>query len=172
MGGLCALKKELANLKDETDRTDTLASGYSRLVIERDEATSAYTEVLAQRSRTQARIDEVQRFINALPRLQTFRSLRADLLPLATLPDAPSAWVADLPGRMTRQTRLATQMQTVAETIAGLRDELERLVVNASACGLKSRIELLADLRARYITAEKDLPDRRLRLGFAEQTVA
>ena len=171
-GALADLKKELANLKDERDRTDTLASEYSRLVIERDEATSAYAEAIAQRGRTQARIDEVQRFINALPGLQTFRSLRAELLPLATLPDAPSTWADDLPALMTRQTKLATQAQTVAETIADLRDELERLVFNASACGLEDRIELLTDLRARHVTAEKDLPDRRLRLGLAEQTVA
>ena len=51
---------------------------------------------------------------------QTFRSLRADLLPLATLPARLR------PG--------SPKMKTVAETIAGLRDELERLVVNASAC--------------------------------------
>ena len=105
---------------------------YSRLVIERDEATSAYTEALVQRGRTQARVDEVQRFINALPRLQTLRSLRAELLPLASLPDAPSTWTDDLPALMIRQTKLATQAQTVAETIGNLRDELERLVVNAS----------------------------------------
>jgi uncharacterized protein YhaN len=171
-GALADLKKELANLKDERDRTDTLASEYSRLVIERDEATSAYNEALAQRGRTQARIDEVQRFINSLPRLQTFRSLRADLLPLATLPDAPSTWADDLPALMTRQTKLATQRQTVAETIADLRDELEQLIVNVSARGLDERVELLTDLRARHVTAEKDLPDRRLRLGLAEQTVA
>jgi hypothetical protein len=105
---------------------------YSRLVIERDEATSAYTEALVQRGRTQARIDEVQRFINALPRLQTLRPLRAEFLPLASLPDAPSTWTDDLPALMIRQTKLATQAQTVAETIGNLRDELERLVVNAS----------------------------------------
>ena len=145
---------------------------YSRLVIERDEASSAYTEALVQRGRTQARIDEVQRFINALPRLQTLRSLRAEFLPLASLPDAPSTRTDDLPPLMIQQTKLATLAQTVAETIGNLRDELERLVVNASACGLENRIELLTDLRARYVTAEKDLPDRRLRLGLAEQAVA
>jgi hypothetical protein len=145
---------------------------YSRLVIERDEASSAYTEALVQRGRTQARIDEVQRFINALPRLQTLRSLRAEFLPLASLPDAPSTRTDDLPPLMIQQTKLATLAQTVAETIGNLRDELERLVVNASACGLENRIELLTDLRARYVTAEKDLLDRRLRLGLAEQAVA
>ena len=171
-GILVDLKKELAALKEERDRIDTLASEYSRLVIERDEAYSAYSGALVQRGRTQARIDEVQRFINALPRLQTLRSLRAELLPLSSLPDAPSTWADDLPALMFRQTKLATQTQTVTETIGNLRYELERLVVNASACGLQNRVELLTELRARYVTAEKDLPDRRLRLGSAEQTVA
>lgn len=171
-GLLADLKKNLAALKEEKDRADTLATEYSRFVIERDEAVAAYDDALSQRSRTQARIDEILRLINALPRLQTFRALRAELLPLAPLPDAPSSWNQDLPGLMTRQTKLATQTHVAAETIANLRSELEGLVVNASACGLKSRIELLVDLRARYITAEKDLPDRRLRLALAEQTVA
>ncbi len=171
-GVLADLKKNLSALKEERERIDTLATEYSRFVIERDEAAAAYAEALAQRSRTQARIDEVQRLINALPRLQAFRGLRAELLPLASLPEAPSSWNQDLPSLMTRQTRLATQTQAVADTIANLRGELEGLIVNAAACGLKSRIELFVDLRARYITAEKDLPDRRLRLGLAEQTVA
>ncbi|QOZ51535.1 AAA family ATPase [Bradyrhizobium sp. CCBAU 53338] len=170
-GLLADLKKELSALKDERDRTDTLASDYSRLVIERDEATSAYAEAIAQRGRTQARIDEVQRFLNALPRLQALRSLRADLLPLAALADAPSTWADDLPELMTRQTTLAAQTRTIAESIVDLREQLERLVVNVSACGLEKRAELLMDLRARHITAEKDLPDRRLRLGVAEQTI-
>ncbi|MET4717258.1 uncharacterized protein YhaN [Bradyrhizobium japonicum] len=171
-GILAELKKTLAALKEERERIDTLATEYARLVIERDEAAAAYAEALSQRSRTQARIEEVQRLINAIPRLQSFRALRAELLPLASLREAPASWSQDLPALTMRQTRLAAQTQSVAETIADLRKELEGLVVNASACGLKSRIELLTDLRARYITAEKDLPERRLSLGLAEQTIA
>jgi len=171
-GLLAELKKTLAELKEERERIDTLASAYARLVIERDEAAAAYAEALFQRSRTQSRIDEVQCLISAMPRLQSFRALRAELVPLALLPEAPASWSQDLPALMIRQTRLEAQTQSVAETIANLRKELEGLVVNASACGLKSRIELLTDLRARYITAEKDLPERRLSLGLAEQTIA
>src|SRR5258707_10597624 len=59
-GALADLKKELANLKDERDRTETLASEYSRLVIESDEAATAYTESIAQRRRTHARNGEEQ----------------------------------------------------------------------------------------------------------------
>ncbi|WP_426532977.1 AAA family ATPase [Bradyrhizobium sp. McL0615] len=171
-GILAELKKTVAALKEERERTDTLATEYARLVVERDEAAAAYAEALSQRSRTRVRIDEVRRLINALPRLQTFRVLSAELLPLAPLPEAPPSWNQELPALTVRQVKLAAQTQSVAETIADLRDELEGLVVNASACGLKGRVELLTDLRARYITAEKDLPDRRLSLGLAEQTIA
>lgn len=170
-GILVDLKKDLAALKEERERVDTLATEYARLVIERDEAATSYAEALSQRSRTQTRIEEVRNLVHAQPRLHTLRALRAELLPLAALPEAPSSWNEDLPALTIRQTTLTAQIRSVAETIRHLRGELEGLVVNASACGLKSRIELLANLRARHITAEKDLPDRRLNLGLLEQTI-
>src|SRR5258708_30165329 len=46
-GARADLKKELANLKDERDRTDTLASEYSRLCIQRDQRDSASTQAIA-----------------------------------------------------------------------------------------------------------------------------
>ncbi len=49
-----------------------MASEFSRLVIDRDQAAKDYDEALAQRGRTQARIDEIQRHLTALPRLATF----------------------------------------------------------------------------------------------------
>ncbi|OKO71307.1 AAA family ATPase [Bradyrhizobium sp. AS23.2] len=171
-GVLADLKKELLVLKEERDKIDTLASEFSRLVVDRDEAAVAYDEALAQRGRTQVRIDEIQRFFNALPRLQTIRRLRAELEPLAALPDAPLVWATDLPELMTQQTKLLTQAQTIGEEIAQLERALEGLVVNETACGLQGRIELLMDLRARYVTAEKDLPDRRVRLSLVEQAAA
>ena len=171
-GVLPDLKKELAALKASRDQLDTLASEFSRLVIDRDQAAKDYDEALAQRGRTQARIDEIQRHLTALPRLATFRSLRAELEPLASLPHAPTAWAGELPDLMTRQTKLATQSQALADTIAELQALLDGLIVDEVACDLKGRIELLTDLRARYVTAEKDLPDRRVRLGLADQAVA
>jgi hypothetical protein len=94
------------------------------------------------------------------------------LEPLASLPDVPTAWADELPDLMTRQTKSATQSQALADAIAELQALLDGLIVDEVACNLKGRIELLADLRARYVTAEKDLPDRRVRLGLAEQAVA
>jgi uncharacterized protein YhaN len=170
-GVLTDLKKELAALKDSRDQVDTLASEFSRLVIDRDQAGKDYDEALAQRGRTQARIDEIQRQLTALPRLVTFRNLRAELEPLSSLPEAPSGWVEELPDLMTRRTKLATQSHALADSAAGLQGLLDGLIVNDIACGLKGRSELLTELRARYVTAEKDLPERRVRLGLSEQMV-
>jgi uncharacterized protein YhaN len=166
--GPADLKKELA-ASGRRDRTDTLASntrGSSSSATKR----LAYAEAIAQRGARRPVSTRCNASSTPYRDCRPFdlcgRSVRRDVARRA------STWADDLPALMTRQTKLATQAQTVAETIADLRDELERLVFNSSACGLEDRIELLTDLRARHVTVEKDLPDRRLRLGLAEQTVA
>lgn len=72
---------------------------------------------------------------------------------------------------MTEEIRLATQDKTNFGAIEELKNALASTVVNVAASALESRIELLTDLRARYITAEKDLPSRRLQLGIANQAI-
>jgi hypothetical protein len=47
--------------------------------------------------RLQARLDEIQRHLAALPRLAALRSFRERLQPLADLPLPPLAWSEDLP---------------------------------------------------------------------------
>ncbi|MBR0965357.1 AAA family ATPase [Bradyrhizobium diazoefficiens] len=171
-GVLADLKRELANLKEERDRIDTLASEFSRLVTDRDEAAAAYDEAVRQRARTQSRIEEIGRLLHALPRLQAVRRLRADIEPLAALPEAPSAWATDLPDLMTRHTKLQTQAQASDEEITRLEHTIAASRVNEAACRLQDRIQGLMDMRARFVTAEKDLPERRLTLALAEQTVS
>lgn len=171
-GVLADLKKELATLKDDRDRIDTLASEFARLVTERDQAAAAYDEAVAQRGQTRSRIDEIGRYLNALPRLQAFRRLRTEIEPLAALPDAPATWAAELPDLMTLQTKLQTQIQATAEEIARLERVIAEAIVDEEACGLQDRIQDLGEMRSRFVTADKDLPERKLALGLAEQTLA
>ena len=171
-GALSDLKKELAALKDEREKIDTLASEFSRLLIERDQAAAAYDVAVAQRGQTQSRIDEIGRLLNALPRLQAVRRLRAEIEPLAGLPDAPSAWAIDLPDLTARQMKLQTQAQSTEDEISRLERTIAETIVNEAACGLQDRIPDIMDKRARFVTAEKDLPERKLALGLAEQTVS
>jgi uncharacterized protein YhaN len=163
-GELSDLKGRLAGLKEERERIDTLASHYVQLVEIRDRTGSQYEEAIARRGQIQSRMDEIQRLLNALPRLAASRSVRERLAPLADLPDAPLGWAKDLPQLQKDEIELVTRAQGLADEIAQLSSELDALVVDEAAVSLTDRVERLADLRARHVTAEKDIPERRLQL--------
>jgi uncharacterized protein YhaN len=171
-GILADLKARLAELKAERERFDTLASDYARLIDIRDRASSQYDEAIGERTRIQARLDEIQRHLAALPRLTALRSFRERLQPLAELPVPPSTWSEDLPKLQREQIELGVQTQAVVDEIERLGIEVESLTVDEPALRLFSRVEGLADLRARHLTAEKDIPERRLQLQAAELAVA
>ncbi|WP_194963418.1 hypothetical protein [Campylobacter jejuni] len=60
----------------------------------------------------------------------------------------------------------------VSEEIERLGTEDRSIIVDEPALQLLSRVERLADLRARHITAEKDIPERRLQLHAAEVAIS
>jgi len=171
-GELSDLKGRLAVLKVERERIDTLASHYAQLVEIRDRMTAQYEKAIGERGKIQSRMDAIQRILNALPRLTVFRRLRAQLEPLADLPDAPSGWTEELPKLQNAEIELVTRAQGIADAIAQLSTELGALIIDEAAANLADRIEMLADLRARHVTAAKDLPERRLHLREADLKIA
>lgn len=171
-GILADLKARLAELKTERERFDTLASDYARLIDIRDRASSQYDEAIVERTRIQARLDEIQRHLAALPRLAALRAFRERLQPLAELPVPPPTWSEDIPKLQKEEIELGVRTRAVSEEIERLGIEVESVVVDEPALQLFSRVERLADLRARHITAEKDIPERRLQLQAAELVVS
>lgn len=171
-GELLALKGELAALKDERAGIDTLASEYARLIEVRDRAAGQYDQAIADRGRTQARLDEIQRHLGAWPRLAALRALRERLAPLAGLPQAPLGWRDALPALQAEEVSLATRADGVDAEIRRLSEQLEAIVPDEAALAAAGRLDRLAELRARHVTAGKDLPERRLQLREAELAVA
>lgn len=167
-GELSKLKAELAELKNERERIDTIASEYARLVEVRDRTGKQYDEAIAERGKTLARKEEIERRLGALPRLAELKRVRALIEPLSAIPDAPLGWAEELPALRREEIELATQANSVASNIDAITEELENIVVDERISGLAGRIDLLVDLRARYVTAEKDIPKLRLRLKEAE----
>ena len=163
-GTLAELKAQLAALKAEREQFDTLASDYARLVATRDGAAGQYDEAVGERARIQARMDEIQRHLAALPRLVALRADRERLEPLADLPEAPPGWAAALPALQKEEIELAVQNQANRDDVERLRSEIEAITVDDAALRQAEGLEWLTELRARYITAEKDIPDRRLQL--------
>lgn len=171
-GELSDLKARLVELKAERERVDTLASDYAQLIEARDRAAIQYEEAIGSRGRIQARMDEIQRHLNALPRLADLRGLRQRIAPLANLPDAPSGWAEELPQLQKDEIELGIRAQGLTEEIAELSGQLDAIVVDETALRLADKVERLADLRARHVTAEKDIPERRLQLREAELAIA
>jgi uncharacterized protein YhaN len=81
-GELAELKIQLAALKEERERIDTLAPQYAKLVENCERTGFQYEEAIASRARSQARLEEIQRFLNVLPRLTELRAIRERLTPL------------------------------------------------------------------------------------------
>src|SRR5690606_27872263 len=119
---------------------------------------------MAGRGRTRARIDEIQRLLGALPRLAALRSLRERLAPLESLPEAPIDAAGELARLQTDEIELATHARSAAAAIDELVSELETEPLDHAALKMADRASRLPDLRARHLTAAKDIPERRLQM--------
>ncbi|HWK65599.1 MAG TPA: AAA family ATPase [Rhizobiaceae bacterium] len=171
-GELAELKARLAALKEERDKIDTLAIDYTRLVEARDIARAQYEAVLRDRAVVQSRMEEATRHLHAIPRLAELRSRREMLASLEGLPQPPSHWAAELPRLQKAEIELSTRREAVSAAIQALECEISDITVDEAALSLGGHLEHLADLRARHMTADKDLPDRRLRLVELEREIA
>jgi uncharacterized protein YhaN len=171
-GELAELKMRLAALKDEREAVDTLASEYGRLVEQRTDAQALYDAALRERADVQSRMDELVRHIRVLPRLAELRQRRDEIGLLDGLPQPPRHWNAELPGLQKAEIELSAKGEAIAAELEALSREIDAIVVDEAALAVTDRLEPLADWRARYVTADKDLPDRRLRSAELERRVA
>jgi uncharacterized protein YhaN len=87
------------------------------------------------------------------------------------LPEPPAHWADELPLLQTAEIELATKRDGFSDEINELTDELQAIVVNEKALAAADGVNQLADSRARYVTAEKDLPERRLQLRDSDRKV-
>ena len=171
-GELGDLKDELEALKAERAKTDTLAGRYAQMFAARQSAADRYEEAIGARGRTRARIDEIKRLLNALPRLAALRSTRTNLALMQDLPEPPTGVAAELSALQKSEIELATRSENIDEIVRGLACELAAADPDDTALELVDRASGLPDLRARYLTAAKDIPERRLQIREAEAAIA
>lgn len=166
------LKAEIGTLRLERDAIDTLASEYNRLAAARDGAQAQYEEASAKRARAQTGLERMRRLLAALPRMAALRTLRVRLAQFAELPAAPPGWLAELPALEQAESRHRTESERVGAEVRRLAGELNDLVVDERALRLANSVDRLNALRARHLTAELDLPERRQGLARADGEVA
>ncbi|RWE64132.1 MAG: hypothetical protein EOS62_30715, partial [Mesorhizobium sp.] len=81
------LKSRLSDLKERKEQIDTLASHYRQMVETRERSLAHYDEAMADRTRTQLRLDEIKSLLTALPRLTELRDIRDSLAELQDVPE-------------------------------------------------------------------------------------
>jgi uncharacterized protein YhaN len=169
---LAELKQQLATLKTEREAIDTYASAYVGLVAAQAQAEKAYGETLGELSAARARKADVTALLRALPLSRELLRLADEVTAYGELPRPPRAWTALLPELLRDETRLQTQASSLQRTIDRLDRDLADIAIDASVLALADRIASLDDGRARYRTAEDDLPRRRLSLAEKEAALA
>lgn len=169
---LAELKQKLASLKSEREAIDTYASAYAALVATQAQSEKLYHDVLAELSTARAQLTDLTAQLRALPLWRELSRLEKELVAFVELARPPRGWTALLPDLMRDETRLHTQANSLERTIERLEKDLSDIAVDPSVLSLSDRIAALEDGRARYRTAEDDLPKRRLSLAQKEAALA
>ncbi len=158
-GELFERKRQLAELRQQREATDTLASDFTRLKTARNEAEAQYQAAERERKEAEMRLRHIRALLTALPQLDSLRRQQAELDKLGDLPDPPPGWAEELPQLEKRQGDLRTESESAAADAARLARELEAIVVDESALRLATGLDRLKKLQARFVSATLDLPN-------------
>lgn len=164
---LSEMKQQLAALKGERDQIDTYASTYAGLVSTKTQAEKAYEETLGELSSARAEQARLASLMRAMPLARDLARLTAELEAYGDLPRPPREWSSLMTDLMRDETRLQTLKAGLETQIDRLEAEVSAIRVDEDVLSVAAAISALGAGRARYVTAEDDLPKRRL--AFAEQ---
>ena len=165
------LKNRLSELKERRDQIDTLASHYGQMVETRDRAKASYDHAMAERAQTHLRLDEIRKVLTVLPRLAELRGLRLDLAGLPDVPEVPASWAEDVPILLAQELQLGAKIESARNAMLEVEQALDSITVDDVATGMGPRMEGLVEAHARYLTAERDLPERRLQMKQLEREI-
>nr|WP_316655396.1 AAA family ATPase [uncultured Gellertiella sp.] len=162
---LAQLKQKHAALLERRAALDTQASAYAQLVTAEKQAESAHEQVGAELAAARERQALQSRLARAVPLAADLSRLKERLRALAHLPRPARDSVAMLPQRIRDETRLLTRQAGIEDRQRQRQDALDAVAVDDALLALGPRITALEDIRARYRTAEADLPRRQQELS-------
>jgi len=168
---LSELKNKLADLKNERERLDMVVSEYRSLVEERDRFQQQYNSAQKERAAKVARRDEIQRQLTAFPKLGVLRETRRRLEGLSGIPEPPAAWAEELDTLRKQDIQAQVKEEAISNEIDRLKIIIGGLEIDARSESMAAEVERLKELRARFMSAEKDLPGRKISLREADAMI-
>ena len=168
---LSELKNKLADLKNERERLDMVVSEYRFLVEERDRAEQQYNSAQKERAAKVARRDEIQRQLTTFPKLGVLRETRRRLEGLSGIPEPPAAWAEELDTLRKQDIQAQVKEEAISNEIDRLKIIIGGLEIDTRSESMAAEVERLKELRARFMSAEKDLPGRKISLREADAKI-
>ncbi|MGV2979352.1 AAA family ATPase [Camelimonas sp. ID_303_24] len=155
------LKSELAELRQQRDAIDVIASRHATLRTELERCLASYAAASRDQGQLQRRSDDIRGVLAALDLAPRLAAQRARLAGLPEYPEAPAVW-ADRTGE------LIIEQARVQESLRAQRQREEELTQRLAAirldeAGLRLGVELpaLDALHAQYVSGSRSLPNRR-----------
>jgi uncharacterized protein YhaN len=150
---LSTFKAKLDALKARKDEINVLATTYAQLVQDRDGAATKYEASLTERGKSKLRLDEINRYLSALPDLAAIRVIRQDLSTLGDVPQPPAAWTERLPELIAADGRLKAAAEIASASVGRIRQEQDSIQVEQSVIEAGPAIDALHTGEARYVAA-------------------
>lgn len=170
--GLAEAKIRLRELKDAAASIDVQARDYRDLVGKETAARELYESGLKQRDDARKTFEHLRRTHDALRPWRKLLGLRADIEPLAALPDIPVGWLAEAQDLLSVEAQVRAECATVRRRMEVLEADLDNLPVDEdliASANLFARLKE-SDLRARYIAAD-DIANRERDLAAIDADV-
>ncbi len=170
--GLSDLKSKIKALDERKKEIDTLASKYAGFVTERKKAGEAYEKALKERTEASNAKRKITSIESALPRFDALTEIAEKLSEVKDVSDVPPEMKEQVACLQRNEIALHTALNQTLENIANWTEELKKVVVDETALESADRLDDLAERRARYLTAEKDIPKLRPQIGTDSANIA
>lgn len=172
-GELADLKAQLQDIETQKAALDahSSAQAYAKLAGAHQQAQETYQQALRDHSNTKIRKSELEAQLKVLPWLHQLQEMRIKLEAYADVPAIPAGWADELPKLMMQDAELRTSERILRDRYEEQLREIAALAPDENALRLAASVENLQDARARFLTAQKDLPEREAALYSEQQAI-
>lgn len=155
------LKSELAELRQQRDAIDVIASRHATLRTELERCLASYAAASKDQGQLQRRSDDIRGVLAALELAPRLAAQRARLAGLPEYPEAPAAW-ADRTGELIiEQARVQANLRAQRQREEELTQRLAAIRLDDAGLRLGVELPALDVLHAQYVSGSGSLPNRR-----------
>ena len=169
---LARLKNELAELRQQRDAIDVIASRHATLRTELERCLTSYEAATTNQGQLRRRSDDIRGVLAALDLAPRLAAQRARLAELPEHPEAPAAW-ADRAGELViGEARVQASLRALGQRDEELTQRLAALSPDEAGLRLGAELPALDGAHAQYVSVSRSLPNRRQDLETCAQDTA